>query len=182
MLAALAIAACAGCGDSATTPLDMSVAIPSVPAALAVPDSTLVVLLRAHATGTQNYTCTAAAAGDGGMGAPAWVFTAPEATLFDDQMKNIGSHFAGPTWQLADGSAVVGKVVAKVTMDATAIPWLLLSAASTSGSGLLTRVKYVQRLNTTAGLAPASGCDAGTIGAAGKVAYTADYYFYGAAQ
>jgi hypothetical protein len=33
-------------------------------------------------------------------------------------------------------------------------------------------------VNTTGGLAPASGCDATTVGAASNVAYTADYYFY----
>jgi hypothetical protein len=36
----------------------------------------------------------------------------------------------------------------------------------------------IQRVNTTGGLAPTSGCGATTVGAVADVPYTADYYFY----
>src|SRR5262249_47885377 len=98
-----------------------------VPDALVVPETGDIVILRAPAVGVQIYTCTAmnvdagASSGDGGSddgGVPSqsysWVFTAPSATLFDDQMQAIGQHYAGPTWELsADGSRVVGMVLAK---------------------------------------------------------------------
>ena len=37
---------------------------------------------------------------------------------------------------------------------------------------------YVQRLNTTKGVAPATGCDAAHTAAEVSVMYSADYYFY----
>ena len=46
----------------------------------------------------------------------------------------IGTHFGGPTWQAKDASTVVGKRVDGVTVDPTAIPWLLLEATSTTGA------------------------------------------------
>jgi hypothetical protein len=59
-----------------------------------------------------------------------------------------------------------------------AVPWLLLRATSTTGTGVFSNVTYVQRLNTTGGVAPATGCDASTSGMDTSVAYTADYLFY----
>jgi len=106
---------------------------------------------------------------------------APAATLFDDRGAPITTHFAGPTWQANDGSKVVGARVAGADVSG-AIPWLLLRAASTTpgpgGGDRLTATTYIQRVNTTGGLAPAGGCDATTVGAAANVPYTADYYFY----
>ena len=70
----------------------------------------------------------------------------------------------------------------RVTVDATAIPWLLLSAASTvpgSHGGRLAATTYIQRIATTGGLAPADAeCNAGTTGTSAEVPYTADYYFW----
>jgi uncharacterized protein DUF3455 len=65
-----------------------------------------------------------------------------------------------------------------VTVDATAIPWLLLKASSNTGKGTMSKVTYVQRVATTAGLAPTTGCDAEHVAALVDVAYTASYYFY----
>jgi len=45
----------------------------------------------------------------------------------------IAKHYAGTTWESNDGSKVVGEVKAKDNgPDPNAIPWLLLSAKSTS--------------------------------------------------
>ena len=57
------------------------------------------VILRAHAKGVQIYSCQA-----GSDEKYAWALKAPKADLFDDQGKLIGTHFAGPTWKLNDGS------------------------------------------------------------------------------
>src|SRR5277367_2219107 len=63
-----------------------------------------------------------------------WVFEAPEADLFDAQGRKIGRHFAGPTWELADGDRVVGRVKAKVDApDGKGIPWLLLDVVEANG-------------------------------------------------
>lgn len=146
-----------------------------LPAAIQVPAGN-VLFLQGHATGTQNYTCRASSSGY------AWTLVAPSATLVDDKGKRIITHFAGPTWRARDGSTVVGARVDGVTVSASAIPWLLLRATTTTrgpdGGDRLTPTTYIKRVNTTGELAPASGCDATTVGAAANVPYTSDYYFY----
>jgi hypothetical protein len=133
--------------------------------------------LEVPATGVQIYTC-----GKNDAGAPAWVFKAPEATLSDTQKKQIGKHYAGPTWEVADGSKVAGTVKARADApDGNAIPWLLLGATSTAGTGVLARVANIQRLNTAGGNAPpAQTCNETHVGTESRVPYTATYYFYSA--
>ena len=44
---------------------------------------------------------------------------------------------------------------------------------------MLSNTTYIQRVNTTGGMAPATGCSqAGNVGALTMVPYTADYFFY----
>jgi len=147
-----------------------------VPATLAVaPEQKL--LLSADARGVQIYECLA---DKNDASRFVWSFTAPEAALYDGKGNNVGKHYAGPTWEANDGSKVVGAVVARDDgPNANAIPWLLLSAKSTSGSGLLSSTKSIQRINTSGGKAPADGCDASRTGAVIRVPYTATYRFYG---
>ncbi len=124
---------------------------------------------QAHASGDQIYTCR------GG----AWIFKAPEAKLFDAAGKEIGKHFAGPTWESVDGSQVKGKLVASAPApDPDAIPWLLLSAAGHQGSGVMASVTTIQRLHTKAGKAPSAVCAAAQEGAEARSPYQADYLFY----
>jgi hypothetical protein len=47
----------------------------------------------------------------------AWVFRSPEAVLLDAQGHQVGSHGAGPTWTLADGSSVIGEKVAEAARE-----------------------------------------------------------------
>jgi len=148
---------------------------PDVPAALAVPDGNRP-LFHAEAEGVQIYACQTSAGA-----APAWVFTEPEAELFNRRNHLVATHYKGPTWEARDGSTVVGTKLAAATPDPSAIPWLLLQAASHTGDGLMSKVTFIQRLNTTGGLAPTTGCDADHIGAVARVDYTATYYFYEAA-
>jgi hypothetical protein len=108
-----------------------------------------------------------------------WAFVAPEAVLRDPAGKVIGTHYAGPTWEASDGSKVVGTVVARDPgPDASAIPWLLLSAASVTGHGIFERTRSVQRLHTVGGKAPPDGCDASQSGKQVRIPYAADYFFY----
>jgi hypothetical protein len=151
--------------------------VPDVPDAIAAPAGEEVVLL-AHATGTQIYTCQA-----GTDGKYAWVLKAPEAQLFDRKDKVIGEHTAGPSWKLKDSSEVTGKAVAKVdALDSGSIPWLLVKVVSHSGNGQLSNVTSIQRVRTHGGQPPAEGCDEAHKGAETKSSYSADYYFYAPAK
>jgi Protein of unknown function (DUF3455) len=147
---------------------------PDVPDNLKAPAGEEVTLV-GHATGVQIYVCQA-----GADPIFAWVFKAPEADLTDSSGQKIIHHFAGPTWKHIDGSEVVGKVAAK--QDAPkpgAIPWLLLTAASHTGQGVLNPVTSIQRIHTEGGVAPnANTCDASANGKESRIAYSADYYFY----
>jgi Protein of unknown function (DUF3455) len=150
---------------------------PEVPEKLSAPASEEVIL-QAHATGSQIYVCQAGA--DQKL---AWVFKAPEAELLDAQNVAIGKHYAGPAWKSNDGSEVVGKVIARQDApEASAIPWLLLTATNHTGSGILSGVTSIQRIHTKGGQPPASGCDDSHRGAETKIAYSADYYFYAPAR
>jgi hypothetical protein len=150
---------------------------PDVPAAIQAPAGEQVVLV-AHASGSQIYTCQA-----GADGKVAWTLKAPDAELKDQKGKVIGSHTAGPTWKLNDGSEVTGKAAAHVdSPDAGSIPWLLVNVVSHAGKGLLTSVTTIQRLNTRGGKPPAGGCDASQPNAESKSSYSADYYFYAPAK
>jgi hypothetical protein len=178
MLGALSLGACVGSeGVDAAPEAEVAAAeeafelLQAVPAELAVPSGNYLAAYR-KGIGAQIYVCTAADAGY------SWVFKAPEADLFFPGKHLAGSHYAGPTWEALDGSTVVGMKLASATVDASAIPWLLLQAASHSGNGVFSKVAYIQRLNTTAGLAPTASCDAANVGQAVDVDYTAGYFFY----
>ena len=146
---------------------------PEVPEKLAVPASENLVL-QVHATGSQVYVCQL-----GPDQKPAWTLKGPEAELSDSKGAVIGKHYAGPTWKHNDGSEVVGKVAAKQDgPEAGAIPWLLLTAVSHAGNGVLAKVTSIQRVHTRGGQAPSSGCDDAHLNTETKAAYSADYYFY----
>jgi hypothetical protein len=150
---------------------------PAVPESLRVP-ATQVLALEAHGVGVQIYACSASKADATRF---EWVFKAPEADLLDGSGKKIGKHYAGPTWESSDGSKVIGEVVAKDDgPDANAIPWLRLSATSTSGNGVFSRILSIQRLSTVGGKAPAGGCDKTQSGKETRVAYEARYTFFAA--
>lgn len=138
------------------------------------PPATEHLLLQLQAAGVQIYSCTS-------DNAPiAWKFKGPEAKLMDAKGTEAGSHFAGPTWKLTDGSEVKATPVAsKPAPEPGSVPWLLLKVASHSGSGKLDQVAYITRTNTKGGVAPASGCDSEHQGQEARVPYTATYSFYG---
>jgi len=138
-----------------------------VPDSIAAPGATVVLTL--HAEGAQIYDCKTDA--DGKL---VWQFREPIATLLAGE-KTIGRHYAGPNWELVDGSAVTGKVTGRAP-GATAkdIPLLKLDVTSQRGSGQLVGVTTIQRLNTKGGAAEGP-CD--RAGALLTVPYAADYAF-----
>src|SRR5205814_7844528 len=140
---------------------------PEVPAGLQVLEGNKVEF-HAYAVGVQIYQ----------WNGTAWVFVAPEAVLFANAGANgeVAIRYAGPTWESNSGSKVVGARVAGATVDPTAIPWLLLQAKTTEGPGIFARTTYIQRVNTTGGIAPATA--GSSVGQQERVPYTAEYYFY----
>jgi hypothetical protein len=122
-------------------------------------------LLEAKGEGVQIYTCTDSK----------WTLKAPDAKLLDAQGQVIGTHFAGPTWKLNDGSEVKGKAIAnQPSPEAGSVPWLLLQAVPGSGSGKFADVTYIRRTETHSGAAPKEDCTSGES----RQSYTATYSFY----
>ena len=173
-----------------------SLQVPSVPPNLVVPEGNHLVL-KGRAVGSQNYVCTPVA------GAPTWMFVGPQATLFVDltwpiqQSKQVATHFfssnpeeAGmtrPTWQSSmDSSRVWGNAIETSTdpqyVAPGAIPWLLVKTVGTQYGDnygtILSLTTYIQRVNTSGGMAPSTACDESSYGQLVLVPYTADYYFY----
>jgi hypothetical protein len=156
----------------ASAGLSFSVAAQEIPQQLQ-PPANLQLLRQVHAKGDQVYTCKSDAAQF------TWTLKAPAAQLFDKNGKPFGKHFAGPSWEANDGSRVTGKAVANSpSPDADSIPWLLVTILTREGSGVLSQVTTIQRLNTKGGKAPASGCDASHADQEARVPYSAEYRFY----
>lgn len=109
-----------------------------------------------------------------------WNFQAPRASLFAEAnfFGEVGTHYAGPYWESKSRSKVKGARVPGTgcTPDPSAIAWLLLESTETSGPGIFNRIAYIQRVNTTGGLAPTE--PGSTFGEVREVPYTAEYYFY----
>lgn len=138
-----------------------------MPEAIAAPGETAVVTL--HAEGAQVYECKADASGKLG-----WVFREPIATLFSDG-KTVGRHYAGPNWETSDGSAVTGKASGNAPGTTPKdIPWLKLEVTAQRGSGILSGVTTVQRINTQGGKLDGA-CD--KTGSYQSAPYSADYVF-----
>jgi hypothetical protein len=165
-LVAVICAAAAGCTSA-----------PPTPGPLHVPAGEPLIK-QLHATGVQIYECAPA------KNDPAqfeWAFRGPEAKLFTKGGSSAGKHYAGPTWESNDGSAVVGEVIASSpSPQPNSIPWLLLRAKGTAGKGLFTPVRFIQRLNTVGGSVPAAACLKEQAGQQLRASYSADYLFYGA--
>jgi hypothetical protein len=158
---ALALAACAGGPETA-----------GIPEALRA-ESGQSPLMTLGARGVQVYECRAK---KDSPQAYEWVFIAPEAELFDALGKRVGRHYAGPHWESADGSKVVGTVKARVDAPRPgAIPWLLLGTKSDGPEGSFSKVTAIQRINTVGGIAPDSSCSRVHEGESTRVQYTADY-------
>ncbi|MGW0943967.1 DUF3455 domain-containing protein [Streptomyces sp. NPDC002623] len=148
-------------------PAQSSVTSVKAPAALAVPDGNRLTGVF-DARGVQTYTCT-----DG-----VWKLLEPAATLSvkrDRAHRPVALHSRGPVWvSTVDGSAVNAAAVATSPKTGT-IPELLLKSTATRGAGVFADVSYIQRLDTSGGVAPAAAC---TGAEQVSVPYSATYAFY----
>jgi uncharacterized protein DUF3455 len=128
-----------------------------------------IAVLTVHAEGAQVYECKADAGGK-----LVWQFREPVATLILEG-KTIGRHYAGPTWEHSDGSAVMAKAVGRSPGVAQRdIPWLKLEVTERRGSGVLADVSTIQRINTQGGATDGS-CERG--GALLSMPYSSTYVF-----
>ena len=151
----------------ATAPLLARSAAAQVADAITAPGQAIVAIF--HAEGAQIYDCK-----DGASGKLAWQFREPIATLLRDGV-TVGRHYAGPTWEAIDGSAVTGKAIANVPgTTPNDIPWLKLDVIARRGNGLLSGVTTVQRTNTRGGVLSGMCDKAGSYYGA---PYSADYVF-----
>ncbi|ARP97638.1 DUF3455 domain-containing protein [Pseudorhodoplanes sinuspersici] len=140
-----------------------------LPDAISAPGEALVATV--HAVGSQIYECKA----DPAAGTATWQFREPIATLFISG-KTVGRHYAGPNWELIDGSAVQGKVAARApAASANDIPLLKLAITARRGEGRLSDVTTIQRINTKGGVVAGVCTEAGALL---SVPYTADYTFF----
>jgi Protein of unknown function (DUF3455) len=139
----------------------------SLPTSIDVPAGARL-LWSARAKGAQIYACTD----------DHWKLKAPQAELFNAGGKRIGKHFAGPTWQLTDGSQVRGKAIgSRPAPQKGSAAWLLVEAVPGSATRKLAKVAYIRRTRTHGGAAPAEACSGDQTK---YVPYTATYSFYAA--
>jgi Protein of unknown function (DUF3455) len=164
---------------------------PSVPPNLQVPAGNQAFLV-GHAIGTQNYVCLPLEA------SVAWTLVGPQATLFNDWSRQRITHFLSPnpdesdtpraTWQHSLDTSTVWAVAIASSSDSNfvasgAIPWLLLQVVGAqpgpTGGDRLTETTFIQRVHTSGGVAPSTGCvELTDVGQRAFVPYTADYFFY----
>jgi hypothetical protein len=190
---------------------DNGVTPPPTPAAITPPSGNTPFLM-GHAVGTQGYVCLPTASGaswtvnasrpQATLFITIGPFTQQILTHFLSPDTNPNSvapsplPLGSPTWQSSfDSSLVWGNKVGSIAADPSqsscpasgAIPCLLLQAIGSqngpAGGSFMTVTTYIQRLNTTGGSAPATGCSvSANVGSQVLVPYTADYYFYKAGQ
>ncbi|MYM65840.1 DUF3455 domain-containing protein [Pseudoduganella sp. FT55W] len=111
-----------------------------------------------------------------------WAFIGPDAVLSDRSGKAVGKYFGPPaTWQSNDGSKVTATQLAVAPAGAGNIPYQLVKANPSIGSGEMFGISHIQRVSTKGGVAPAAACTAANAGSRQKVQYQADYIFWKAA-
>lgn len=174
-------------------PVSADVPVPPVPANLEVPAGNRL-FFRGHAVGFQNYVCQPVSGGFG------WTLYTPQAILFNGANKQVSTHFFSPnpmepgsfrpTWvDSRDSSTVWARLKSGASttdpayVEPGAIAWLTLEVLHTQpgpdGGDRLTVTTFIQRLNTSGGVAPSTGCAvSGDVGRAAYVPYEADYFFY----
>jgi hypothetical protein len=108
-----------------------------------------------------------------------WVFVGPDAKLMDRSGKQIGKYYGPPaTWESMDGSKLTATQLSVAPGMAGSIPLQLVKGNPAMGTGAMQGVTYIQRVATKGGVAPASTCDASTMGTKQVVKYQADYIFW----
>lgn len=128
------------------------------------------------AEGVQKYKAQAKA---GSPGTYEWVFVAPQANLYSGANKKIGTHGAGPFWELSATDSIFAQHFTPARTAPSSdgsIDWLLLMPkAGKTATGIFAQVAYIQRIATTGGRPPVTQ-PMGPLEIA-EVEYTAVYRF-----
>ena len=188
-----------------------AVKVPPTPAAITPPSGNTAYMV-GHATGTQGYVCLPSGDGASWTVASSRPQATLFINAFGSYKLQILTHFlspdtnpnsnapmpvpfGSPTWQSSiDSSVAWGNKYASINAGSDpscpttgAIPCLLLQVIGSEkgpyGFGVLTNATWVQRLLTTGGSAPSTGCAVSTdVGSQVLIPYTADYYFWRASK
>ena len=131
-----------------------------IPAAVAVPENlpngnTRVATY--YAVGVQKYKARIKAGSD--PVSYEWVFVAPQADLYDITNTKVGTHGAGPFWEISPADSVFAQQFSPArtapSPDPESIDWLLLMPkVGTIPTGIFAGVDYIQRIATKGGKAP----------------------------
>lgn len=131
-----------------------------IPAAVAVPENlpngnTRVATF--YAVGVQKYKARIKAGSD--PVSYEWVFVAPQADLYDITNAEVGTHGAGPFWQISPSDSIFAQQFSPArtapSPDPESIDWLLLMPkVGTTPTGIFADVDYIQRIGTKGGKAP----------------------------
>ena len=110
-----------------------------------------------YAVGVQKYKARIKAGSD--PVAYEWVFVAPQADLYDINNANVGTHGAGPFWEISPADSIFAQHFTPArtapSPDPEGIDWLLLMPkVGTTPTGIFADVDYIQRIATKGGKAP----------------------------
>jgi hypothetical protein len=88
-----------------------------------------------------------------------WVFVAPQADLYDVTNAKVGTHGAGPAWEISASDSIFAQHFTPArtapSEDPESIDWLLLMPKTgTTPTGIFADVDYIQRIATKGGKAP----------------------------
>ncbi|WP_457279128.1 DUF3455 domain-containing protein [Polaromonas sp. P5_D5] len=169
----LLVSLLAACGSM--SPMMPTYSQASLPAAVQVPAGNKVAM-ETVGVGDITYQCNAKKDMAGQF---EWVFVGPDAKLNDRSGKQVGKYYGPPaTWESMDGSKLTATQIAVAPGGMGNIPLQLVKGNPAMGSGTMSGVTYIQRVDTQGGIAPAMPCAAGNMGAKQVVKYQAGYIFY----
>jgi hypothetical protein len=133
-------------------------------------------LFQAKVEGVGVYSCE-------GVDPNAWTYRITEATLFDEQSRQIGVQAirfpSKGTWTMHDGSIVSGETIQTVPA-VKALPWLLVAVRDHRGAGTLANVESIRQIATKGGVPPVALCT--ETGSELRVPFSAVQQFYGAGE
>jgi hypothetical protein len=146
----------------------------SVPDAIRV-DANEHLVLTANAKGAWTYLCRVSTDGK----SMSWDPLLAIADLSDAQGQPIGRMTAGPSFTHNDGSRVDAVRKAAIAPSPDAPPWMLFTAAESSGTGALSKVSSIQQVKTSGGRRPEADCaTADHLMMEKRVPYAAELRFF----
>ena len=146
-------------GNSAVAHIEASENL-IIPASVAVPENLPTGNTRVatyYAVGVQKYKARIKAGSD--PVAYEWAFVAPQADLYDITNARVGTHGAGPFWEISPVDSIFAQQFSPArtapSPDPESIDWLLLMPkVGTTATGIFADVDYIQRIATKGGKAP----------------------------